>query len=280
VKSPGPIETPALPTRDIGLRLEVFDMKTMPERSNLHLVIRIEDPPTTERLTFIPEQVLIRLRDGKTLRLQGASPVTLFTPKLPTTPSIQWLAPGDGAGGDGRRELVAWVRADDRRAMRGGVSSVVVEGTVIPYAPRILATLPLEKGASAARDGVRVEICAVGHGLTDTTVALRETSVQVGDHPALRRISLMAGRSRFRALNEPRRSEGAIQTRVSPARWILGATRYRPARRDDAVQNNPRGEYNISPGARGRRVDARRDAHRCRMGRAWPLPVRVETSVP
>jgi len=165
--------------------------------------------------------------------------------------------------------------------MQGGVTSVVVEGTVIARAPRTLATLPLEKGASVARNGVRVEIITVGRGLTDTTVGLRETSVRVGEHPALQSDFFGHGTLGFALLNASRAEASVLYKHASPRH---GGSLVLPGieLHDETTQFEPfpRGENNNRP----ERVDDAWMRGATLIVAEWVMQsrysVRVETSVP
>lgn len=209
---------PAAPFRDIGLRVEVPDSLKMAESTQLHLVVRFDNAPGNERLTFMPESALFHLRNGKTLQtwIERRS-VTLFTPVLPIAGNITWLDRRDSSSG-GRGGIVVALSDDDRLAIRGGAASVVVQGTVIATTPRIIGTFGLGHGQSAARDGARADLIMVGHGLSDTMIEVRVTSATSSLRPTPASAGFDAGTLDFALVNATRAEARMLYRREVMAR--------------------------------------------------------------
>lgn len=191
---------------DFGLRVEVLHPETIVDRSEVRLVLRLEGPPPAERLTFEPKSVLIHLHDGKTLRTTIGTGIILFTPRLPSGSSIEWLALEDFVGTMNPVHLVTTLKEPDRRAIREGkgIARVVIEGTMFAMAPRLIATLPLTTGASMTREGARVEVVRVSRGSNNATIAVRESSIRLDERPAVAGVLLGGSTLEFALLNTSR----------------------------------------------------------------------------
>ncbi len=123
----------------------------------LEVRVAVDSAPHGERIEFTPTVATIQLVDGKHFSLSIHNGSMLLTePDVPVGGGIS-LSPSAQAPGH-ISVFTLQLPAEQSALATKDVSSVTVEGNIISTAATIVGSLALERGATAVRPGIRVDV--------------------------------------------------------------------------------------------------------------------------
>ena len=193
----------------------------------LILNIRADNALVSRSLTFIPDTVLLRLRDGSRLQLVPRSgPVVMHVSGIPGAPHARQMTFLPDLQS---RSSFAVVLTDEQRlAVMRGVSAIEVAGRMSVQEPRITASIPLVVGASVSERGSRNRILSVQSTADSMVVVLEQSTVAGAQRPFIYTADPdapvgMAVWPRFAAVNAARGEAVSLENRNSSggAGWIV-----------------------------------------------------------
>ena len=141
------------------------------------LKVGVDGPRPSSRLVMLDSgTVTLRLRDGTVTRvLFRGTRFRVMSPRLPVAAGVRWLGsvPNDGRGGRTGLPLTR----DQRAALRAGIASASIEGSVLVAEPRVAFTLPLQPGASARHDGLTARVLTVNAADDDSLAMVAQGTI-------------------------------------------------------------------------------------------------------
>jgi hypothetical protein len=184
--------------------------------------------PTNRLLTLDGGVLKLTLRNGDVIRLPVDSRLTLETPALPVAERIRWIGPEAFSRGSGGMHSVRLTRKQ-RDAVKAGVASASLEGTISAVEPRASATIPLRSGEVRTSDGSVVRIVGVNSAPDDSIAAVVRTSISGAGSPESQALAMswwdtpryaLVNRLRGEAaMAGPGRNGGSTQALVLPGAW-------------------------------------------------------------
>jgi hypothetical protein len=150
------------------VEVEPLNPSAWREAQRFAMRFRVAQGPDSERLDFHPIAITLRLHDGKDVHVNGShSDVLVRRVVPPVGHPVRWI--NDPTNPEWPTVFTAQPNFDfERPSIARDIRSVAVNGTVTVSRPRVVATLPLRKGATVTRDGRRVAIYGFRH---DSSVA-------------------------------------------------------------------------------------------------------------